>query len=54
MEVIPWDAGSLYDSDISLHYAVLEDVGKSTKPRETRNKYAIYIPDRVMGVSDRR
>lgn len=54
MEVIFWDVGFFYDFDIFLYYVVLEDVGKFIKLREIRNKYVIYILDRVMGVSDRR
>lgn len=49
MEVIPWDTGSLYDSDLSLQKTVSKDAGKSTKIRDARNKYAIRIPAGVMG-----
>lgn len=48
-KVLPWDTGFFYDSDLSLHSAAPQDMGKSTKPRETRNKCAIYRPDRVGG-----
>lgn len=49
MEVIPWDTGSLCDSDLSSHKAAPKDAGKSTKMRDTRNQYAVRIPAGALG-----